>query len=70
MFRHQFLERDLVVRFLTGDAHHDHDIICSFRRQNGRLLAKFFVEPVFGIIKKVLGFQQFSLRGLQKVTLE
>ena len=28
------------------------------------------VEPVFGIIKKVLGFEQFSLRGLQKVTLE
>jgi hypothetical protein len=28
------------------------------------------VEPVFGIIKRVLGFSQFSLRGLQKVTLE
>jgi hypothetical protein len=28
------------------------------------------LEPVFGIIKKVLGFEQFSLRGLQKVTLE
>lgn len=28
------------------------------------------VEPVFGIIKRVLGFRQFSLRGLQKVTLE
>ncbi len=28
------------------------------------------VEPVVGIIKKVLGFEQFSLRGLQKVTLE
>ena len=28
------------------------------------------VEPVFGIIKKVLGFEQFSLRGLQKVSLE
>ena len=28
------------------------------------------VEPVFGIIKKVIGFEQFSLRGLQKVTLE
>ena len=24
------------------------------------------VEPVFGIIKKVIGFEQFSLRGLQK----
>jgi len=28
------------------------------------------VEPVLGIIKRVLGFRQFSLRGLQKVTLE
>jgi DDE family transposase len=28
------------------------------------------VEPVVGIIKRVLGFEQFSLRGLQKVTLE
>jgi Transposase DDE domain len=28
------------------------------------------VEPVLGIIKRVLGFKQFSLRGLQKVTLE
>ncbi len=28
------------------------------------------VEPVFGIIKEVLGFRRFSLRGLAKVTLE
>jgi hypothetical protein len=28
------------------------------------------IEPVFGIIKRVLGFEQFSLRGLQKVTKE
>ena len=28
------------------------------------------VEPVFGIIKSVLGFRQFLLRGLQKVALE
>src|SRR5260221_13285833 len=28
------------------------------------------VEPVVGIIKKLLGFEQFSLRGLQKVSLE
>jgi hypothetical protein len=25
------------------------------------------VEPVFGIIKSVLGFRQFSLRGIDKV---
>jgi len=28
------------------------------------------VEPVFGIIKSVLGFRRFLLRGLQKVELE
>lgn len=28
------------------------------------------VEPVFGIIKSVLGFRQFLLRGLRKVSLE
>jgi integrase len=31
-------------------------------------LRKQTVEPVFGIIKSVLGFRQFSLRGLKKVT--
>ena len=33
-------------------------------------LRKQTVEPVFGIIKSVLGFRQFSLRGLQKVKSE
>ena len=33
-------------------------------------LRKQTVEPVFGIIKSVLGFRQFSLRGLEKVTGE
>ncbi len=28
------------------------------------------LEPVFGIIKSMLGFRQFSLRGLRKVTGE
>jgi hypothetical protein len=27
-------------------------------------------EPVFGIIKSVLGFRQFLLRGLEKVQAE
>ena len=30
-------------------------------------LRKQTVEPVFGIIKSVMGFRQFSLRGLKKV---
>ena len=33
-------------------------------------LRKQTVEPVFGIIKSVMGFGQFSLRGLRKVTGE
>ena len=33
-------------------------------------LRKQTVEPVFGIIKSVMGFRQFSLRGLKKVGAE
>ena len=33
-------------------------------------LRKQTVEPVFGIIKEVLGFRRFSLRGEEKVNLE
>ena len=38
--------------------------------EQGRALYKLrqqTVEPVFGIIKAVLGFTRFSLRGLDKV---
>ena len=31
---------------------------------------KFTVEPVFGIIKQVMGFRQFLMRGLKAVTGE
>lgn len=31
---------------------------------------KVIVEPVFGWVKRVVGFRQFSLRGLVKVTAE
>ena len=33
-------------------------------------LRKQTVEPVFGIIKEVMGFRRFSLRGQAKVSLE
>ena len=33
-------------------------------------LRKQTVEPVFGIIKSVMGFRQFSLRGLKQVSAE
>ena len=31
---------------------------------------KCTVEPVFGIIKEVLGFRKFLMRGLEKVNIE
>jgi transposase len=43
------------------------------KTRTGRTLYKLrqqTVEPVFGIIKSVLGFRQFRLRGHQKVSLE
>jgi len=45
----------------------------KLRTEWGRLIyrgRKCTVEPVFGIIKEVLGFRQFSLRGLAKVAGE
>ena len=33
--------------------------LCALRKQT--------VEPVFGIIKQVMGLRQFSMRGLEKV---
>jgi DDE family transposase len=36
----------------------------------GRAKRKHTPEPVFGIIKSVLGFRQFLLRGLEKVKAE
>ncbi|BAK83881.1 transposase [Komagataeibacter medellinensis NBRC 3288] len=33
-------------------------------------LRKQTVEPVFGIIKSIMGFRRFSLRGLAEVTTE
>lgn len=45
----------------------------KLKTQSGRALygkRKSTVEPVFGIIKQVLGFRQFSLRGLDAVTDE
>ena len=33
-------------------------------------LCKQTIEPVFGIIKSVMGFRQFSLRGLANVNGE
>ena len=40
------------------------------RGQELRHLRSTTVEPVFGLIKRVLGFRRFSLRGLEKVRTE
>lgn len=43
------------------------------KSQGGKALYKFrkqTVEPVFGIIKEVMGFRRFQLRGREKVSLE
>ena len=40
------------------------------RRQKALRFAQIHPEPVFGIIKSVLGFRQFLLRGIDKVSGE
>mgnify|MGYP006383019355 FL=1 len=43
------------------------------KTQTGRTLYKLrkqTVEPVFGIIKEIMGFRRFLLRGREKVSLE
>ena len=45
----------------------------TMRGESGRRsyrLRKTTVEPVFGLIKRVLGFRRFTLRGLEKANLE
>jgi transposase len=36
--------RDIGVRYLTGDAHPDHDTICEFRRRNPKAFAEAFLH--------------------------
>ena len=55
---------------LTEDATLMQAMIHRLKTQAGRgiyRLRKQTVEPVFGIIKSVMGFRQFSLRGLRQV---
>ncbi len=58
---------------LTGPASHVEQMRHALTTKVGRAayaLRKQTVEPVFGIIKSVLGFRQFLLRGLVKVQAE
>ena len=43
------------------------DRVKSGEGRKGYALRNQTVEPVFGIIKSVMGFRQFSLRGLDQV---
>jgi len=55
------------------DATLKEQMVYRLRTKDGRLKykkRKETVEPVFGIIKSVLGFRQFLLRGLDKVNVE
>lgn len=65
----RFTEPDALDEAATPAARMAHKL----RTKVGRAayaLRKQTVEPVFGIIKSVLGFRQFSLRGLEGVTGE
>jgi transposase len=58
---------------LTGPASHVEQMKHALRTKAGRAayaLRKQTVEPVFGIIKSVMGFRQFLLRGLANVQNE
>ncbi len=55
---------------LTGPASHVEQMRHALKTKAGRAayaLRKQTVEPVFGIIKSVMGFRQFLLRGLDNV---
>ena len=67
--RERYCEPDL----LPADATPMQALAHSLKTKAGRALyalRKQTVEPVFGIIKSVMGFRQFLLRGLNKVSGE
>ena len=58
---------------LATDASPKEKMVHRLQTSGGKQLYKLrkqTVEPVFGIIKSVLGFRQFLLRGREKVSLE
>ena len=58
---------------LSGPASHVEQMKHALKTKAGRAayaLRKQTVEPVFGIIKSVMGFRQFLLRGLENVRNE
>jgi IS5 family transposase len=58
---------------IEGPASHVEQMRYALKTKAGRAayaLRKQTVEPVFGIIKSVMGFRQFLLRGLENVRNE
>lgn len=58
---------------LAESASHVEQMKHTLKTKAGRAayaLRKQTVEPVFGIIKSVMGFRQFLLRGLENVQIE
>lgn len=69
----RFTEPAALPADATADATPAQSMAHKLKTKAGRAryaLRKQTVEPVFGIIKSVLGFRQFSLRGLKNVTGE
>ena len=66
-------ERHSEPAALAGNAPPIQTMVPRLKTKTGRAcyaLHKQTVEPVFGIIKSVMGFRQFSLRRLNKVSGE
>jgi len=62
--------RSLDVKTSPGPGKRSEPVMATLAGRAAYARRKQTVEPVFGIIKSVLGFRQFSLRGLRKVTGE
>ena len=61
------------VRYLAAPQRLRQRMTARLQSAEGRRLyprRQSSVEPVFGMIKSVLGFRRFGLRGLEKVNLE
>ncbi len=72
-WRERFTEPEPEPEPLTADATPAEKMKHTLKTKAGRALyalRKQTVEPVFGIIKSVMGFQQFLLRGLENAQNE
>jgi transposase len=59
--------QDISVRYLSGDTHPDHDTIAKFRRDNGLLIRKAFIEVLE--LGQELGFLRMGLVSIDGTKL-